>query len=172
MRPILKRFPSLTNCPLNRVHRLSHPVKIFLRDKDCIRIWQLTELLPRVQVFHIHHAGMIPGPLGLRTPILPLNLNIILFPAGILTIRIQTNRTRPSQTLHILLRLAVNDNQVRLARENAQYQFHQRNIVLEHTAHKIIVNRPETAQPFQVLQTLFRRRIQNASPALFSPQTE
>ena len=61
---------------------------------------------------------------------------------------VQADRTRPSQPLHILLRLAVGNHQIRFTSDNAKHHFSQRNIVFEKAAHKIIIHRSETAQPF------------------------
>ena len=131
---------------LDEIDRLTFSVKILFCDKDRERIRQRPERLPGVQIFNIHHAGMKSGPVRVRAFVLPLDFHVILFPGSIRPIRVQADRTRSGQPLHILLRLAVGNDQIGFPDNNAQHQFSQRDVILEKTAHKIIIYRPKPAQ--------------------------
>ena len=96
---------------LNKVDWLTLTEKILFRDENRISVRQFRKVLPGIKVFYVHHTGMVSGPVWVCPLIFPLNFHVIFFPGSIRSIGIQTDRPRPAQPFHILLRLAVGDNQ-------------------------------------------------------------
>jgi len=95
-----------------------------------------------------------------RTLVCPLDLQVIFFPGRVRPVGVQADGPRPGQPVHVLLRLALRDDQIRLARDDAQHQLGQGNVVLEQATHEIIVDGPQPAQAFQVLLPLLFRSAQ------------
>ena len=63
MFPVVKGFTGIKVNPLYMIDWLSLTEKILFRNKNRIGFRQCLKILPSVQVFHIHHAGMVPRPL-------------------------------------------------------------------------------------------------------------
>ena len=137
--------------PFHRVDRFPQAVDVLFHDKYGIGVRQFPELLAGGQVLHIHDAGVVPCPVGVGAFVSPLYLQVIFFPGGVGPVGVQAKGARPRQPLHVLLGLAIGDDQVRLAGDDAQHQLCQGDVVLEETAHKVVVDGPQATQPLQVL---------------------
>ena len=75
----------------NDIYRFSGLIVIFFRDKNDIGIRQFSVILILVQIFYIHHTGMISCPVRVSSIVRALNLDIIFLARAVGGICIQTN---------------------------------------------------------------------------------
>ena len=76
---------------LDRIDRLASLVVIIFRDENNIGIRQFFIILLFVQIFHVHHTGMISCPVRVCAIVRALNLNVILLARTVGCIGIQTD---------------------------------------------------------------------------------
>ena len=123
---------------------------IVLRDEDGITVRQLIKILSGIQVLNIHGAGMISGSVRPCACTRPLDFKIILFPTRVCCITIETQGSCAGKSFQIFLGFQFCHNKIINLSQYPQNELSKRNVIPEDASHKVIVNRPQTAQAGQI----------------------